>query len=370
MKAIVHDGCIIESSVLFRWLYSSVEDLMSLRTFKRIQLVIVASRTDGFARVMRSSQVAERKGMNVIPLQCQDEVRSALAEQKQALIVFDSKEQREHDLTPEQEELVLEILSCGGHWCSLKFYEGLQAGFANIHSLYDVLEWIHWNENSFWSQTQDLLFIGIQKIAALILGIMLFPVLMLIALGVKITSPGPVFFKQIRVGYQGKTFVLVKFRTMHLSAEDAGPQWCLGNTDPRLFRFGKLLRETHLDELPQLWNILRGDLCFVGPRPERPEFHKILKEHIPHFEIRSRVRPGLTGWAQLRAGYAASIEESRKKVAHDLYFIRTNRMGLVLSIIMQTIRKCFYEIVAAIVSRVFVESVESPRMRRRLEKNL
>jgi len=130
----------------------------------------------------------------------------------------------------------------------------------------------------------------------------------------------------------------LKFRTMRADAEaDSGPTWA-SDEDPRITTIGKFLRRTRLDEIPQIWNVLRGDMAFVGPRPERPEFVAKLSEQIPYYSVRHAVRPGITGWAQINYGYGSSIEESKEKLRFDLYYVRNVSVGLDLLIVFYTIR--------------------------------
>ncbi|MFA5029386.1 MAG: sugar transferase [Patescibacteria group bacterium] len=159
-----------------------------------------------------------------------------------------------------------------------------------------------------------------------------------IALIIKLESPGPVVFKQIRVGKNGKNFLAMKFRSMFDNAEKNGPQWASEN-DPRVTRFGRLMRKTRLDEIPQLINILRGEMSLVGPRPERPEFIQILAQEVPFYRERLLVKPGLTGWAQLNGpAYGGSKEESLEKVKYDLYYIKNRSLLMDLSILLKTIK--------------------------------
>lgn len=151
--------------------------------------------------------------------------------------------------------------------------------------------------------------------------VILAPLVPLLALGVRLSGPGPVFYLQRRVGYRGKEFDLVKFRSMVPDAEKEGIAWA-GQQEGKITPFGRFLRKTHLDEVPQLWNILRGEMSFVGPRPERPEYYEKLKADVPLFWIRTMVKPGVTGWAQVTAGYASTVEESRLKLEHDLYYMK------------------------------------------------
>jgi sugar transferase (PEP-CTERM system associated) len=171
-----------------------------------------------------------------------------------------------------------------------------------------------------------------------LLGLLLFvPFFPLVALAVKLSSKGPVFFSQTRVGLEGKHFRVYKFRTMFTDAEAKGARWATKD-DPRVTRLGAFLRKTRIDEVPQLWNVLRGDMSFVGPRPERPEFTSMLEEKIPFYSLRHMIRPGLTGWAQVRYGYGATLEESREKLAYDLYYLKHKSLGLDLLIMFETIK--------------------------------
>jgi exopolysaccharide biosynthesis polyprenyl glycosylphosphotransferase len=168
--------------------------------------------------------------------------------------------------------------------------------------------------------------------------LLLFPLVLITAFLVKIDSPGPVFYTQKRVGKNGKVFDIIKFRSMRVGAEQNGrPLWAVRN-DPRVTRVGKLIRATRLDELPQLINVLRGDLDIVGPRPERPEFVEELNMVSPYYTLRHTVNPGLTGWAQVMFSYSGTIEESRKKLQYDLFYIKNMSVKLDLFILFRTIK--------------------------------
>lgn len=169
-------------------------------------------------------------------------------------------------------------------------------------------------------------------------GLLLFlPFFPFVVLLVRMSSPGPIFFRQTRVGMGGRNFSVYKFRTMRTDAEAAGAKWATKN-DPRVTRVGMFMRKTRLDEVPQLWNVLRGDMGFVGPRPERPEFVPWLSEQIPYFDLRHMIRPGLTGWAQVRYGYGATLAQSREKLEFDLYYIKHMSLGLDLLIMFETVK--------------------------------
>jgi sugar transferase (PEP-CTERM system associated) len=164
------------------------------------------------------------------------------------------------------------------------------------------------------------------------------PLLPFIMLAIRLDSKGPVFYTQTRVGKGGKLFKVVKFRTMRQDAESGtGAQWA-ANNDPRVTRVGKFLRTSRLDEIPQLWCVLKGDMAFVGPRPERPEFIEELSKKIPYYGVRHMVRPGVTGWAQVKYKYGSTIEDAREKLQYDLFYIKNASIGLDLLIMFQTVK--------------------------------
>jgi exopolysaccharide biosynthesis polyprenyl glycosylphosphotransferase len=163
------------------------------------------------------------------------------------------------------------------------------------------------------------------------------PLFPLVAWLVRRSSPGPLLFRQIRLGEGGKTFQMLKFRTMVDGAERPGtPVWA-GVMDPRITRVGHFLRKTRIDELPQLWNVLRGDMSVVGPRPERPEFVGLLEREVPFWTRRHLVKPGITGWAQVRRGYTSDLEGTAEKLSYDLYYLKHRSVALDLAIVAKTI---------------------------------
>lgn len=163
------------------------------------------------------------------------------------------------------------------------------------------------------------------------------PTMILIAIAIKLDSKGPVLYKQERVGLNGKRYWLYKFRSMRTDAEKDGAVWARANDD-RVTRVGRIIRKTRMDELPQVINVLRGDMSFVGPRPERPVFVEQLKQQIPFYGLREAVKPGLTGWAQIRYPYGASVEDARNKLEFDLYYVKNGSLFLDLAIIFHTVR--------------------------------
>ena len=164
------------------------------------------------------------------------------------------------------------------------------------------------------------------------------PLMLLAGLAVLCSSRGPMLYTQTRVGKSGYRFTILKFRTMRVDAEKNGAQWATGTTDPRITKVGRILRFTHIDELPQLFNILMGDVSLVGPRPERPEFVAQLKEQIPYYELRLLVKPGITGWAQVNHRADQSIDDARVKLQYDIYYLKERSVVFDILIILKTIK--------------------------------
>lgn len=198
---------------------------------------------------------------------------------------------------------------------------------------------LHWHTADFFlpKHTITSLVKRIIDFTAALFGLILllpfFPIIMLL---IRMDSPGNPLYSQTRAGLMGKPFKIYKFRTMRKDAESSGAQWAQ-KKDPRITRIGSFMRKTRIDEIPQLWNILKGDMSLVGPRPERPEFVKDLKESIPLYEWRLLVPPGLTGWAQIRHGYTDTTEGIRRKLQYDLFYIKHHSVWLDLEIILSTI---------------------------------
>ncbi len=168
------------------------------------------------------------------------------------------------------------------------------------------------------------------------------PILLLVAICIKLDSPGPVFYKQERVGHQGKTFGLLKFRSMRVDAEASNGPIFAKKADARITRMGRIIRKLRLDEVPQFINIFKGDMDLVGPRPERPIFVKQLEEQVPYYNLRHSVRPGLTGWAQVKYRYGESFKDSKEKLHYDLYYVKHLSWHLDLLIIFLTIKEVLF----------------------------
>jgi sugar transferase (PEP-CTERM system associated) len=200
------------------------------------------------------------------------------------------------------------------------------------------LSWLLFSPGSHASR----LFLISARLASVVISIvgLLFslPLLPFIILAIKLGSPGPVLYWQNRVGRDDKAFRCYKFRTMRSDAEaDTGPTWA-EDDDPRVTPVGRFLRKTRIDEIPQLLNVLKGDMSLVGPRPERPEFVAALNKKIPYYHLRHSVRPGITGWAQILYKYGSSIEDAKEKLRYDLYYIKNSSVGLDLLIVLNTLK--------------------------------
>ena len=174
-------------------------------------------------------------------------------------------------------------------------------------------------------------------LAAFGLIVFLAPLLVLTAIAIRLDSKGPVLYRQRRIGFHGEEFEIFKFRSMRIDAEKDGARWAAADDD-RITRVGRFIRRTRIDEIPQAINILRGEMSFVGPRPERPEFVTLLEKEIPHYHERHLVKPGITGWAQVKHEYTASVEGARTKLTYDLFYVKHFSLLLDLLIVLMTVR--------------------------------
>jgi sugar transferase (PEP-CTERM system associated) len=210
------------------------------------------------------------------------------------------------------------------------------SGRIEVEQLYP--SWLIFAEGFRFSSSFNLMRRALSTLMSLILLLVVLPILPFVILAIKLDSKGPVLYRQKRVGRAGHIFSCYKFRTMRQDAEaDTGPTWA-GDDDPRITRIGKFLRASRLDEIPQLWCVFKGDMAFVGPRPERPEFVEWLTKEIPYYGVRHAVRPGITGWAQIRYKYGNSVEDAKQKLQYDLFYIKNASLGLDILIMLQTIK--------------------------------
>ncbi|HTR98532.1 MAG TPA: sugar transferase [Bacteroidota bacterium] len=232
---------------------------------------------------------------------------------------------------------LLDIIGkCNGHRVGLKIMPDLYdiiSGQARTNQIYGfpLIEITPQLMPAWEESTKRLLDVAVSA-AVLVAGL---PLWLLIALAIKLESPGPVLYRQERVGRDGVAFDIVKFRSMRNDAEVEGPRWA-GRRDPRVTRVGKILRQSHLDEIPQMINVLMGEMSLIGPRPERPVFVQKLSEEIPLYQRRLKVRPGITGWAQVKQKYDETIDDVKKKVQYDLFYIENMSLRMDFKIMLST----------------------------------
>jgi sugar transferase (PEP-CTERM system associated) len=177
----------------------------------------------------------------------------------------------------------------------------------------------------------------IDVVVSLVSLILCLPLFAVVALAIWFESGSPILFRQERTGLRGRSFEMLKFRSMFNNAEEAGPQWASASDD-RITRVGRWIRKFRIDELPQVINVLRGEMSIVGPRPDRPQFVSMLEEQIPFYGLRHSVRPGITGWAQVKYQYGASVEETRTKLEFDLFYIKHLSVMLDLAVLFETVK--------------------------------
>ena len=198
--------------------------------------------------------------------------------------------------------------------------------------------WLIFSDGFMRTRLTRLVKRGLDVVLSSIFLLLGMPTFLLVALAIKLESHGPVFFRQERVGERGRTFTLLKFRTMMENAEaHTGPVWAM-EADPRITRFGRWLRKIRLDEFPQIINVLKGEMSFIGPRPERPCFVANLQEKIPYYSQRHTVKPGITGWAQVRYPYGATVQDAEEKLQYDLYYIKNMSLFLDMLILLSSIQ--------------------------------
>jgi sugar transferase (PEP-CTERM system associated) len=221
---------------------------------------------------------------------------------------------------------------------SASFYERLTG-----RVLLDMIRpsWLIFSSRGQRPRINELARIIMHRGVAMIGAFLSLPIVIVTAILIKIDSRGPVLYKQERVGKNGRLFTVMKFRSMRVDAEKDGPVWAK-TEDQRMTRVGRIIRKIRVDEIPQFWNILRGDMNFVGPRPERPHFISQLAEEIPFYQQRHLIPPGLTGWAQIKYPYGASIEDARQKLQYDLYYIKNQSLTLDATILFETVKTILF----------------------------
>lgn len=270
-----------------------------------------------------------------VPAYLQVDAPRGLAELTRALQVDEvvvAPDERRGGLPMDQ---MLECAQLGVAICDLSTFFEREAGMVKL-SVADP-SWLAFSGGFDQSIVRRLNKRFFDLIAAGVLLAMAWPVMLIVALCVRLESRGPVLYKQVRVGENGRHFEVIKFRSMRVDAEKNGvAQWATANDD-RTTRVGRIIRATRLDELPQLFNVMRGDMSFVGPRPERPQFVEMLSREVRYYNVRHCVKPGLTGWAQLRYPYGASVRDAEEKLTFDLFYIKNRGLLFDLMILLQTV---------------------------------
>ena len=232
-------------------------------------------------------------------------------------------------------------LSLSGHIAieeCASFYERL-TGRVNLNMMRP--SWLIFSARRRQARMSGLVRALLHRGIALCGAVLSLPFVIITVILIKLESPGPVLYKQERVGKNGRKFMVLKFRSMRVDAEKDGPVWAK-NRDDRVTRVGRVIRKIRVDEIPQFWNILKGEMNFVGPRPERPHFVSQLAEEIPFYEQRHLIPPGLTGWAQIKYPYGSSIEDARQKLQYDLYYIKNQTLMLDAAIIFETAKTILF----------------------------
>src|SRR5690349_10630163 len=221
---------------------------------------------------------------------------------------------------------------------SASFYERLTG-----RVLLDLIRpsWLIFSSRGRRARINEIIRSRMHRVIALVGAILSVPIAIVAAILIKLDSRGPVLYRQDRVGKNGRPFKLMKFRSMRTDAEKDGPVWAKTD-DERMTRVGRIIRKIRVDEIPQFWNILRGDMNFVGPRPERPHFVAQLAQEIPYYERRHLIAPGLTGWAQINYPYGASIEDAKQKLQYDLYYMKNQCLALDATIMFETVKTILF----------------------------
>lgn len=329
--------------LLTRLLFMQVVDL---ERFKRRILVLGAGN-----RASRIADLIDRKigedfvVVDFVRMGCEDVAVSSPRDEASigSLLAFSRQFNVDEIVTAAQERRgslpLQDLLNCKLNGVLITDYSSFmerETGRVDIDAL--VPSWLIYSEGARRTRLDLAVKRIIDLVASLILLVVTMPIMLVAAVLVGVTSKGPVLFRQTRVGQYGQVFQLMKFRSMRADAEQDGvPKWATEN-DPRVTSVGRVLRASRIDELPQIFNVLVGDMSFVGPRPERPYFVQTLTEKLPYYVERHAVKPGITGWAQVRFRYGSSVDDAREKIQYDLYYIKNYSVFLDLLILFQTVR--------------------------------
>lgn len=290
----------------------------------------------GFIQMAPEEDCVSEYGANVLPYPEQSLIEFCREQQIDEIVVASDDRRSATAKIPLPYDELMESRLSGVAVCEVQNFIEREAGKLDI----DLLQrsWIVFSDGFTPSTYSAIVKRSFDVLAAIILGLILSPLWLLAAVLVFASSPvrGSVLYRQIRTGLDGEQFTLFKFRTMGVDAEASGAVWADRN-DARVTRIGRVLRKTRLDELPQLYNVIKGEMSIVGPRPERPVFVDYLNEQLPFYNQRHRIKPGLTGWAQLCYPYGASVDDAKEKLQYDLYYLKNQSLLLDLIILFQTL---------------------------------
>jgi len=290
----------------------------------------------GFLQQEGSEDLVSQYGAKVLPYPAYGLLEYCRENQIDQIVVAADERRAESSNTPVPFEELMECRLSGVSVCEVQNFIEREACKIDV----DLLQrsWLVYSDGFITNWLRAATKRTFDIAAAIILLVLFAPILLLVAVAVLAADKfrGPVLYRQDRVGLNGERITVAKFRTMRVDAEESGAVWADHN-DPRTTRIGGFLRKTHMDELPQLFSVLKGDMSMVGPRPERPVFVEYLSQHIPYYAQRHRIKPGLTGWAQLCYPYGASVEDSKEKLQYDLYYLKNHSILLDLIILLQTV---------------------------------
>lgn len=329
--------------LLMRWIFLNVADVSAFK--RRILVLGVGKRAARIQQLEKEDQTRSYVCVGFVPLNDQT---SQIGEN---LEIWGNMSLTELALEQNVEEIVVAVeerrggtpvqalLACKLAGIAVTEYSTFwerETGRVDLDTLHP--SWLIFSDGFIGGPWQPAIKRAFDILASMLLLILALPIMLLTAVAVSTESRGGVFYRQERVGLNGKNFMLLKFRSMSADAEKDGvPRWAAQN-DSRVTRIGAFIRKTRIDEIPQIFNVLRGDMSFIGPRPERPFFVEELKHAIPYYFERHRVKPGISGWAQLNYPYGASVEDAKEKFQYDLYYIKNYSLFLDLIVLVQTAR--------------------------------
>ncbi len=333
--------------VVIRWIYLHVADLEGLK--RRVLVLGVGRRAARIEALEREDRARGYVCIGFVPLSdSEPQIASSENIWGNMSLAELAVEQGADEIVVAVEERrggtpVNALLACKLAGIAITDYSTFwerETGKVDLETLHP--SWLIFSDGFVGGQAQAAAKRVFDIVSSLILLLFALPILGLAAAAVRLESPGGVLYRQERVGLNGRPFMLLKFRSMRADAErDGVPQWAAVN-DSRVTRVGAFIRKVRIDEIPQIFNVLRGDMSFIGPRPERPFFVEELRQAIPYYFERHRVKPGISGWAQLNYPYGASVEDAREKFQYDLYYIKNYSLFLDIIVLIQTVRVIFF----------------------------